>query len=260
MSLLTHSKFYYGHTITADNQNLDFDEGSGELTAVLEIGSYTLTEFVAELQRALRAVQVSRVFTVSVNRSTRVITISATGGNFSLLAATGSHIGTGVFTLAGFSAVDLSGAATYAGDGASGSEYATQFIAQSHIASEDFQSATDATVHKSASGRVEVVRFGVEKFVQINLRFITSRALGAASPIRENLTGVEDARLLMQYLTTKARVEWIEDEDTPGTFESVILESTEENKDGIAYRLKEQYGQGLPGFFETGILKFRVVD
>lgn len=258
MSLTTHSKFYFGHTITGENQNLDFKEGTGaERTAILGIGTYTLTEFVAELQRALRAVQSALVFSVSVNRSTRIITIAATG-NFQLLAATGSHVGTGVWVLAGFPAIDVSGAATFSGSSASGSVYSTQFIPQEFISSDSWQQATDGVVNKSASGRVEVVRFGTEKFLQMNLTYVTDRTVGGV--VRTDASGVSKLKTLMQYLTTKARVEFMPDENDAATFESVILESTPDNKDGVGYKLKELYDKGLPGFYETGALKFRVVS
>lgn len=52
----TKSKFYYGHTIDSDNNLLDFKEGAGtELTATLNVGEYSLTDFVTEVARALNA-------------------------------------------------------------------------------------------------------------------------------------------------------------------------------------------------------------
>jgi hypothetical protein len=39
-----------------------------------------------------------------------------------------------------------------------------------------------------------------------------------------------------------------------------MLESTPEDAKGLKYKLKELYGQGLPGYFETGVLKFRVLE
>lgn len=258
MSISTRSKFYFGHTITADNQNLDFKEGAGsELTAVLEIGTYSLEEFAAEIERAM-TVAGTFVYTVTVNRTTRVITIAADSA-ITLLGATGTHIGTGVFSLAGFAASDTGSATSHVGGSASGSSYATQFVPQDYIAPDDWQAATDGVVNKSASGRIEVVRFGTETFFQMNLKYITSVALGSGSPIRYSATGLADARTFMQYLTTKARVEFMPDEDTPGTYSTVILESTPDDKNGLAYMLKEMIGQHLPGFFETGKLKFRVV-
>jgi len=44
------------------------------------------------------------------------------------------------------------------------------------------------------------------------------------------------------------------------TFEKVILESTGESKDGVGFKIKEMYDQGLPGYYESGTLVFRVVE
>ena len=118
MSLATHSKFYYGFEIDETNQYLDFNEGSGELSAELEIGLYSFTDYCAELARALNAAGGS-TYTVTGNRTTRKITIAATG-TFSLLVSSGSHEGTSAFATAGFTGADRSGSASYEG-AASGS-------------------------------------------------------------------------------------------------------------------------------------------
>ena len=53
MSVDTFSIFYFGTEITEDNQNLNFNEGGPELTAVLEIGSHTHTELETIIKTAL---------------------------------------------------------------------------------------------------------------------------------------------------------------------------------------------------------------
>lgn len=258
MSLSTHSKWYFGHEITESNLSLSFDEGSGELIAELDVGSYTLEEYAVEIARAMTAAG-TQTYSAVVNRTTRKITISATS-NFDLLITSGTTAGTTTFTLAGFNGADVTGSNSYVGDSASGSVYTTQFICQDYVASSDFQGAADATVHKSATGRIEVVKFGTESFFELSLKFVTDRSMPSGAPIRENLSGVSDLRTFMQYLISKNRLEFMPDEDTPGTYYNVILEKTSESDKGVAYKLKELYGRGLPGYFETGILKFRVVD
>ena len=54
MSITTYSQFFYGHTITESNYYLDFNEGSGELTAELNSGSYSLEDFATEVARAMK--------------------------------------------------------------------------------------------------------------------------------------------------------------------------------------------------------------
>lgn len=258
MSLSTQSLFYYGHEITDENYLLDFDEGGGELTAELALGSYTLTEFVAELKRALDAAG-GNTYTVVVDRTTRVITISA-DGNFDLLTLTGTHVGTSPWELIGFTQVaDKTGTNTYEAENPSGSSYQTQFVPQSYIGPEDLQEAVEATVHESAAGDLQVFRFGTNRFIEMNLTFITNRDM-TGSVIRNNPTGVLEAQQLLQYATRKLRMEFMEDVADPSSFFPVILESTPQNQKGVGYRLNELYGRGLPEFFETGLLRFRVVE
>lgn len=255
------SLFYYGHTVTSDNQNIDFKEGVPELTAVLEVGDYSLEEYADEVKRALDAAG-ALTYTVTVNRTTRALTISA-GSNFSLLTNSGSHAGTSAFSMMGFSGADKTGASTYTGSTGSGSVYAPQFKLQDYRSSASSQKAVESTVHRSGSGKVQAVNFGTEKLPQARIRFATNiPQIGTAATgiIKNNLTGVQDLQTFMQYITTKAKFEFIPDENAPGTYETWILESTEENQQGTGYELRERYDIGLPGYFETSLLRFRVVE
>src|SRR6185503_364885 len=92
-------------------------------------------------------------YTVTANRSSRTITI-ATTSTFSLLVSSGTHTGTAPWSLMGFTGSDRTGASTYTGNAASGSEYRPQFLLQNYISSDDWQQAADASVNKTASGRV----------------------------------------------------------------------------------------------------------
>lgn len=257
MSLRTHSKFYFGFEVSAENDWIDFDEGSGELSAQVAVGSYTLEQLAVAIADALNS-EGTLEYTVTVDRATRKLTISA-GANFELLVTAGTHSGTSVFGTAGFT-TDRSGDDSYLADNAIGSVYTTQFILQNHVDQEDSQAATYGTVNKSASGKVEVVTFGLEKFIEFNLRYVNNYEQAADGPIRENLTGVENLRTFMRYLTTKAPLEFMPDEDDPDTFVSMFLESTPEDSMGLKYKLKEQYERNLPGYFDTGVLKFRVIE
>ncbi len=258
MSLSTHSKFIYGFEVDADALNIDFNEGGSELTATLSIGVYTLTQFADELARALNEAG-ALTYTVSVNRTTRKLTIAA-GSNFALLVSSGSHLGTTVFGIAGFTGSDRTGANSYVGNLAAGTEYSTQFILQSYVDPEDSQDNIYGTVNQAASGAIEVVTFGRLRFIEMNLKYATNVDHGSSNIIRSNATGISELRSLMQFLTTKAPFEFIPDEDAPNTFYSVLLESTADDSKGLKYKLKEQYSQGLPGYFETGVLKLRVIE
>lgn len=257
MSLTTHSKIYYGHTVDETNNAIDFKEGVPELNATLNTGEYTLEDYATEVERALN-VAGALTYVVTVNRSTRRLTISA-GAVFSLLISSGSRVGTTAFTMMGFTGADLTGLSSYTGNAASGSSFSTQFILQDHVPSSNFIRSIDATVNKAASGRVEVFRYGTERFIEFSLKFITNIVQPSGGPIRNSATGVADTLALMDYLVTKAPVEFMPDESAPGTFQNVFLESTPEDSKGVGYKLKELYDRGLPGYFETGVLRFRVL-
>jgi hypothetical protein len=255
----THSKFYFDISVTNNNRYIDLDEGSEEITATLELGEYTLTQFVTEIERAIEEVADDN-YTVSVARATRIITITnADTNNFDLLFATGTNAGSSAASLMGFGASDLTGTDTYTGSTGVGSSYSTQFFLQNYVTADDWKQKTDAAVNKSASGRVEVVSFGTESFYEWSFRFITDVAQGSNSVIRNRTTGVSDLRAFMDFLITKAAFEFIPDENNVSTFVSLILESTPESQTGTGYKLKELFGQNLVDYYETGTLKFRVV-
>ncbi len=259
MSLRTHSLIYYGLTITEDNYQLDFTDGMDDYVAEIGLGAYSLEQLADEVASALNALGSPIAFTTSVDRATRKITIAGDGA-FILLITSGAHFGTSIFNTLGFSGADTTLTTSHQGGQGAGSAYATQFICQSHVSSDDEQAAAYGTINKSASGKIEVVSFGTEEFTEFELKYITDVSMPSGGPIRTNASGVDNLRSLMQYLITKGPIEFMEDEDDSGAFETLILESTPDDSKGLKYKLKEMYGIGLPGFFETGVLKFRVTQ
>ena len=257
MSLKTFSTFYYGQEITIDNYIINFDEGIGELAAEVAVGTYSLTQFAEAIESALNTAG-TLVYSVTVNRQTRQITISASGV-FTLLIATGSSVATSPFSLMGFNGGDLSGSNSYTGDSGSGYEYRPQFILQDHVPPENFKRNVQATVNEAASGLVEVVRFGSVRFLQANIMFITNLPMDG-KVIRNNPNGVDDANQFMDFITKIAPIEFMADVGDRNIFKTIQLESTPQSKDGIDYTLKELYDRNLPEIFQTGILTFRVLD
>lgn len=260
MSISTFSVFYYGHTVTASNQNIDFkDGGSGtEKTAAISIGTYSLSDYVVAIKTALDAAG-TQAYTVSVSRTTRKITISASGA-FSLLITSGSHVSSSAWSMMGFSGADQTGITTSTGGTGSGSEYLPQFILQDFIDKEDSYGLVDASVNQSASGAVEVVRFGTEQFYEMNIKYITSIAQPGMGPIKNNASGLTNARTFMQYIVTKAPIEFMKSVEARSTYDTVLLEKTSDDSKGVMYKLKEQTSKNLPGYYDTGILTFRVID
>ena len=78
------------YRINERNRRLDFDEGSSELTAVLDSGLYTARTLAIEIQLQMIAVGSSDL-TCIVNETTHKFTIAKGGGTLNLLVKTGSN-------------------------------------------------------------------------------------------------------------------------------------------------------------------------
>ncbi len=257
MALNTLSIFYYGYSVNKDNRYINFEEnGGGELTAELEIGSFTLTEILVIIKTAMDAVG-NNTYTVTVDRDTRIITITS-DGTFSLLLSTGVHAGSSPFSLLGFtSGSDTLDSASHSGDDASGFSYTPQFILQDFISSDNWQESIDSSVNESATGDLEVVNYGVRLFTQFSLKFINSLPQDNIV-IRNNPSGLADAQAFLQEITTKNPIEVMYDINSRDTYKKLVLDKTPSSSSGTAYKLNELTGQSLPGYYEINSLKFRV--
>lgn len=255
MALSTFSKFWYGHTVDSTNYAIDFDEGGSELQASIDYGNYSPTEYLTAVKTALDAAG-ALTYTVSLNRSTRKITISSTA-NFTLRANTGTRASVSAWDMLGYTtASNKTGAATYTAQNETGDEYKPQAIMDQHIASENWREKNDAVVNESASGIVQVVYFGDVSYIQGNIRLSTD-ITSTQSQIETQANGVANLRAFMNYAISKAKFEFMPDRSTPTTYYKCILESTEKSKNGVAYQLKEL--KNASGYFETGKLVMRVL-
>lgn len=257
----TYSLFYYGHTVTEDNQNFPLDEGSGEINAILSVGGYSLSDFVNELQRALNeASGIGNNYVCSVNRDTRRITISA-DSNFDILSSSSTLVDVSVFELAGFdTGSDKTGSNSYIGENGSGSVYEPQFKLQSYSPFENRQESSSAVVNQSASGRVEVVKYGLNKFMSANITLANDYDNSKAGFIKDNPSGVSDLRDFLAYCITKNPIEFIEDESNTSSFQECILESTRADRKGTGFELRELLNRKLAGYYESGDLTFRLIE
>ena len=251
----TYSKFYYGHTVDETNYFLDFQENADPaIVAQIDIGQYTLTDFVDAVARAMNLVG-TQEYTVSVNRTTRIITVTAASGTFELLPSTGVNASNSIFGLLGFES-DTGSGTSHVGTLASGSEWIPQFKAQDFVDFEDQQKAVDGVTRQSTNGKVESVRFGTTKTMDARFTFITD-IIQNNGLITSDSSGVLNARTFLEYATTKADLEFIPNKDDPDTFTECVLESTSSDSSGIGFKLEEMYSKGLVGYYDTGILKFR---
>lgn len=252
----TWSKFNYGFDVTMDNCFLSFSEGGEELIAEIPFGSYTIGEGIDLVATELNNVG-SLQYAVAIDRSTHLVTISA-DGPFELLTNNGSTAANSIFPILGFSGADKTGQSNYTASDPCGKQYYPQFKLQSYVPKEHFIESADATVNKSADGRVEVVRFGLEQKIELDIKFITNLAMDGVH-IKNNPQGVEDALDFLGYISQKKRFEFVPDVDDPDTFVKVILESFPGFGKGTGFKLKELISQNLPDIYETGVFQLRVV-
>lgn len=257
-ALENHSKFYYGWLITNTNKYIDFNDGAGVKTATLKVGYYSSSELMIEIKKKMDA-QSSLDFTILFNRTTRKFTISSTS-NFSLLFSTGPNAAQSTASLLGYTATDKTSASTYLAENVSGYEYKTQFYIQSYKDTSTNRKAIDGTVNKSASGVIEVIKFGNERFMEGEFLFITNIVQESISIIRTNTKGREDFIQFIEWCTEKAPVEFIKIENDPSTFQTLVLESTPSDSKGLDYDLIEMYDRGLAQYYRSGVLKFRLTS
>lgn len=248
MTIFTRSVFYYGHTVTQANRNLDFAEAGVTKTATVRVGAYTLTDFVNEIARALN-LRGDQTYTATVNRNTRQITVSS-DATFDLLPVSGPTSGESIYQLLGFD-TDVTGSNTYTGT-ASGSEFSPQLKLQDYNDFERDQDSVNALVNTTASGRVEAVTFGNNKFMTCNIRYQTNKRTGFM-PYDEN--AIEKLIAFMEYITTKAPVEYMENINDRSSSRAVVLDRTTKSGTGTGFRLRES--DNIPGFYDTGRLVFR---
>jgi len=258
MTIQTIPAFYFIDPISTDNQNLDFLEPlelGFEITAAITPGAFSLTNLMIQVKNAMESVG-EQVYTVSVDRDTRIVTISSTA-IFDLLISTGST-GNSIFSTLGFNGADLTGLTSYTGDTAIGSVYIPQFIPQSFNSFENNVENISASVNESADGVVEVITFGEVSKMSFNIKFVTERVRSNESRIENNQNSLSELRLFMNFLITKQELEFMIDRSDRSSFQTIFLDRTAISKTGVGYRFRELIKQGLNDYFETGKLVFRL--
>lgn len=254
---LTYSKFYYGFKVTEENRMLGFREGGAPLLAELNLGTYTLQGIVDEVARAMNSVG-SQVYSVAAKRRTRKVTIEAEE-NFELLTKSGPSEFGSIFSLLGFSVdFDHDNSNTYVGEGACGMEYSPQIPLQSYLPTSVNKKHVYGTKKKTSTGIVEAITFGMESQMECELMFITDNAQPADSVIRSNPEGIKAATDFLDYAISQGEVEFMYDENDLNSYEVLLLESTEFDQNGLGYKLREDYENGFPGYFVTGLLTWNL--
>lgn len=256
MTVKTYSAWSYGHSITTDNNQLPFSEnGVDELVGTLNSGGYTIASLATEMARAMNAVGTLN-YTASVDRTTGLITIAG-DSNFFLYVTSSSLSAISAYEILGFT-TERSGASSYEGDTRSGSYFEPQFLLQSYVDFTDNQKSNNVTVQESATGKVQVVKYGDVNFMECNITLQTNIAQGRGSVIKNDPSGYDNLLAFMQYATTKQPLEFYKDIDDPeNTYTDCIVEKTSADSKGTGFKLRELYSRGFADWFETGIISFR---
>ncbi len=260
MALNNYSAFYYGHTINKNNRYLNFRDAGivdpVQYSGILEVGSFTLTQFGDKVAAAMNA-QGTQEYTVTLDRDTRKFTISA-DTNFELLLDSGNQKTISVFSLLGFTGnVDLTGSNTYEADSPSGEAYITQTPLRNFSDFSRNREKAEAQVKTTPGGITEVVSYSVLERLKCDLPLITNYV--PQRFIRETATGIEEAEDFMNYAIEKAPLEFIYNYKEPNNFVSCILDKTKQNRKGVGYELREKVKDSLPGYYElTGLVFLRI--
>lgn len=260
MALNKYSAFYYGHTITKNNNYLNFRDAGisspDQYSGIVDFGSYTLTKFGDKIAEAMNAVG-SQEYTITLDRSTRKFTISA-DANFELLIDSGSNKTISVFTLLGFDGnVDLTGSNSYTAPSASGEAYITQTPLKNFSDFSKNKEKAEAAVKTTGAGIVEVIAYSTLERLKCDLPLITNYT--PQRYIRETLTGVEEAEAFMDYAIGKAPLEFVYDYTKPD-YVPCILDKTKESQKGVGYELREKVKDSLPGYYELSGLQFLKIE
>lgn len=259
MALGYFSKFYYDLVIDNENRFLNISEGGGpELSVELVAGSYSFTEGAVMIQTAFNATGLLG-YTVNPDRVNRTFEISATG-NWEALIQSGTLGANQAWDQIGFGqTIDLTGANNYEGNAPAVQVYEPQYWLQDFTPTSDKKRASEATVRKTATGAVEVVTFGTESFMKCSIKYATSKTTDG-KVILYNPTGLEDLRAFMEFCITKAKLEFMVDADQPNNYQTMILEKTEQDQNGVEFELREMVSQNLPDFYEVTGLVFRLIE
>lgn len=257
-ALTSYSKFYYGSTIHQDRNTFTFKEDGIEKVATLNVG-YHLPSVLPNVLASALNIAGSQVYTVTFDRETRLLTISAEN-DFEIPLASMFEAESSCAEDIGFSqGTDLTGSNSYSGIAPACKEYAFQFPLQSYLPPEHNSEAIQAVKKKTVTGIVEAVSFGNLRKMEFEALYITDIVQDPKSIIRTNQDSTSQFLSFIEYATKLEKVEFMVDEKFPNDFRVFVLSSTEADQDGLGYKLIEEYDQGLPYYYRSGKLVFDLI-
>ena len=252
MALTQKSLFLYNLQVTSLNSSIDFKASSGGpvLQATVPIGYYSLGDLMNAIVSAMAAVDTVNTYTVTANRTysggtQNRVTISTSGAYLSLLFASGSRSASTIAPLIGFAVADQTGATTYTGTSSAGTTLQPVWWGKNYLDVNSLRT-NFGSLNISANGTKEAITYQIQQFIEVQFDYEPySAVVNAWQPF-------------LTWAIQQQGFEFTPDITQPNTVYNVTLESTEEDSQGLGYRMKEMLSDGLPFLYSSGLLKFRL--
>jgi hypothetical protein len=251
MGLSNKSMFLYGFEVNQLNACLDFQSASGGpvLLATLQFGFYSLTSLGQEIARAMKEVDPTSTYAVSVDRTVmgglqNRVTISTSGSYLKLLFGSGPRSYSSIATYIGFNTIDYSGALFYTGSYSAGTTLIPDHWGYNYLAETD-QHKLYGAVNIAANGDKEAITFQIQKMIQVQFKFEPNS--------KKSTVWVP----LIDWMIQQRLFEFTPEISSPTVFSEVTLEKTAADGKGLAWKWTEQLPQ-YRGLYDTGLLTFRV--
>lgn len=252
MALRSKSLFLYGYTISLSRRNIDFIATSGgpTLTAILDIGDYSLTTLLSAIKVAMETADPAHIYTVSADRTLmggtqNRITISTNGTFLSLLFSSGPNTDTAIWELMGFNLLDYTGSTAYTGSNTTGITLIPEFTGYNYQ-NPDQGSKVFGAVNVATSGLKESVVFNIQQFVDVEFKYEPAFRL------------VSEWLPLTTWMIQQKPFDFTPEISDPNTFYAVTLEKSSDDQKGMGFKMKEML-PNFPNFYTTGPMNFRIV-
>lgn len=250
--------FNYGFDISIFNQFIDYRVVSlgPILTATLNIGNYTLTGLLAEITRAMQAVDINNTYTWSVDRTVDAgrgnrVRVQTSGSYLDVLLGTGPNAGNSPAPLIGFPATDQTGGTNYSGSGNAGTILVPDMPTYDYLAPDEF-ATNDGVKNVSSSGIKETLVFAQMYFAQGQWKYITNEF---------GNTQKDQWNTFLRYATRQNKFEFSPsiEEDTSLVYQVTMEKTPADGKDALAYTLQQMLGEGLYRYYDTGKMTMRLL-
>lgn len=250
MALNSQSLILYNFNVTTLNQNLDFKASSGGpiLTAVINLGYYSLTDLLTAVVTAIQNADTMNTYTATANRTLmgglqNRVALTSSSAYFSLLFNSGPSVHTSIGTLLGFNPVDYTGATSYIGSSSAGTTLVPVFNGYNYV---DFvqQAKVFGAVNVSASGLKEAVTFNIQYFLDVEFKYEPKANL----PAWQAFWG---------WAIQQRPFDFTPEISSPTVFYEVTVEKTSFDPKGMGFQMKEML-PNFPNFYQTGPIDMRV--